>query len=238
MEGVDLSIPVGGVVPWLGQMMGLTVADLPDNFVVVDGSIINRGGLNLAGDLSPFEGVRLPDTNGRSLVSTTNNTLIGTELGADSVIVPVSKANIPSSFKVKMSSTGIDVLSKSLVNNLALSSVQMIVEVKDPHAIGDGDSGMSVPQANKIDAYSAGNLPTGATYHSPHVFEGNTIWTTSMYSHDHHVNTTHLHSFRVYNYVQTNTTVRNQVGAGTGISVDTSHDNFNTAEVVYIMRIY
>ena len=201
MNGVDLSIPIGGVTPWLGQMMGLTIADLPNNFIVVDGGIINRGAINLTGGLSPFEGVSIPDTSRRSLVGVTTTNMVGTISGGDNISVPVTKSHLPNTFKVAVG--GQKVLgAKSIVNNLNLSGASIAVEVKADHAIGDGNSTLSVPQPSSIDGFST--LPTGAAYKVPITYDGSSIWTTSQYTHSHNINLSHNHNFRIYNAPTTN----------------------------------
>lgn len=239
MNAADLSVPVGGVVPWMGEFMGLSRNDLPDNFIVVDGSVVTKGAINQAGDFSSFEGVTLPNTNGRSLVGVSVGTDIGKELGSNITKVLMEKQHIPTNVTLNLPTSGNSYqTSSSVSSNLSLSSVGMNVSVETEHFSGDGSSTYQLHQAMTID--NGSNKGTsGSGYYRPYVLEGDLIY-RGTHLHSHKVNTTHKHSFRCYNTTPVSTSLTTLLGSyiSQGVSVDTSYDKFNTASVLYIMRIY
>lgn len=225
---IELSMPVGGVIPWIGDLFGI---ELPDNYMVIDGDVLK----SLPTE-SPFKDKLdlLLSMEGRTFHMTTQDRLqehLGDEGTKD---ITLSKSHLPTSYTY---GNGIGA-TYSLDNNTILSSGRVGSNLGG-YSTGSSDRKYVAVSTWSIDDASA--TISGSGYRRVYTTEGNSFY-QNTYPHTHNINLSHKHDIKAKtSYTKPTYTTNDSfgnLGIGAAISIPTAYTDMTHAKCKFIIRLW
>lgn len=224
---IELSMPVGGVIPWVGDLFNI---DLPDNYMVIDGDTLKQ----LPSE-SPFKDKLnlLLSMEGRTF-HMTDATTVQEKLGDEGKhSISILKENLPTDYTFN-NSTG---ASYTMDNNTVLSDGKVGANLGNYNT----GSGRRFPAVSTWSIDAASNTISGEGIRRVYTPSGNTFYQNN-YSHTHNVDLSHKHDISAKSSYTKPTYTTNDsfgdLGSGTPLEIPTAYTDMSHAKCKFIIRLW
>lgn len=224
---IELSMPVGGVLPWIGDLFDI---ELPDNYMVLDGDTLK----SLPSE-SPFKDKLnlLLSMEGRTF-HMVDSSKLQEQLGDEGTLdISLAKGHLPTTYTY---GNGIGA-SYSLENNTVLSDGK----------VGSNLGGWNTGSGRKFPAVSTWSIDdttntiSGDGIRRVYTPSGNPYYQNS-YSHTHNIDLSHKHDITAKeSYTKPTYTTNDSfgnLGSGSAISIPTAYDDMTHATCKFIIRLW
>lgn len=225
---IELSMPIGGVIPWIGDLFNI---ELPDNYMVIDEDVLKS-----LPDESPFKDKLnlLLSMEGRTFHMTTQENLqehLGDEGSKD---IALSKTHLPTTFTY---GNGVGA-SYTLDNNTILSSGRVGSNL-GAHSTGSSSRKYVAVSTWSID--DASSTISGDGYKKVYTTKGNAFY-QNTYPHTHTIDLSHKHDISAKaSYTKPTYTTNDSfgnLGISSAIKIPTAYTDMTHAKCKFIIRLW